>query len=99
MTAKSFSIYGVIKGIIMTEKSSNMSSSGVVTVSVDKRSNKKVIKRAFEELYGATVSSVRIMNTPDKKRNVKGRVGIRSGFKKALVGIGPGNTVNFNKVS
>ncbi len=82
-----------------TEKSFSLSSKGIVTVIIDKRSDKPAVKKAFESIYGVKVLSVRVLNTSDKKRLVKGKVGIKSGFKKAMVSIGGDGAVNFSKIS
>lgn len=55
---------------------------------VEKKANKKEIAQAVEEIYAAKnikVKSVNTVTTKPKKRRVRGRIGYKSGFKKAIV--------------
>jgi len=55
--------------------------------------NKIEIKKAIKEIYGADVEEVRIINVPRKKRR-RGRIeGWRKGYKKAIVKIKEGQTI------
>jgi len=57
-------------------------------------SNKRQIKRSVEDLYKVTVLNVWIANMPSKKR-IRGRIaGIKSGFKKAIVKVKEGETID-----
>lgn len=55
---------------------------------VDKKANKKEIAEAVEAIYGEKSIKVKAVNTvtiKPKKRRMRGRVGFKSGFKKAIV--------------
>ena len=55
---------------------------------VDSKANKHEIAKAVEALYSnqnAKVTKVNTINTKAKKRRVRGRLGKRSAFKKAIV--------------
>ena len=55
---------------------------------VDRRANKPEIAEALEEIYkseGIKVVSVNTINMRPKKRRVRGRLGKRAAFKKAIV--------------
>ena len=57
-------------------------------------SNKGQIKKAIEDLYKVTVLNVWTVNMPSKRR-VRGRtVGTKSGFKKAIVKVKEGETID-----
>jgi large subunit ribosomal protein L23 len=57
-------------------------------------SDKIKIKRAVESLFKVKVISVRIINVPGKTRT-RGRVqGKKSGFKKAIVTLKEGDSIN-----
>ena len=66
---------------------------------VDKRANKLQIKNAIEELYGVTVENVNTMRYGGKNRNRYSRSGIQTGktnaFKKAIVTLAEGDTIDF----
>ena len=66
---------------------------------VDKKANKVEIKKAVEDLYNVEVSKVNTMIMPSKSKNrntkssiIRGRV---SGFKKAVISLAEGETINF----
>ena len=66
---------------------------------VDKNANKIQIKGAVEEAYGVTVDSVRTMVCIGKKRTRGTKSGFISGktktFKKAIVSLAEGDTIDF----
>lgn len=60
-------------------------------------SNKQEIKREVENLYkekGIQVKSVNTINCKPKKRRVRGRKGKTSGWKKAIVTLKEGQTLD-----
>ena len=61
--------------------------------------NKLEIKKAVEEMYGVTVESVNIMNYAGKKKSRYTKSGIINGktsaFKKAIVTLKEGETIDF----
>lgn len=64
---------------------------------VDTSANKAEIKQAIEEIYSKkkiTVKSVNTINIHPKKRVVRGRKGFKSGFKKAIITLAPGNSID-----
>ena len=65
---------------------------------VDKRANKQEIASAVEEIYsesGIKVLSVNTLNAKPKARarRLRGRPGVTSGFKKAVVTLAAGNSI------
>jgi large subunit ribosomal protein L23 len=63
---------------------------------VDKRANKHEVAEAVEEIYKANnvkVVSVNTITVKPKQRRVRGRVGFRPGFKKAIVTLEKGDTI------
>ena len=66
---------------------------------VDKRANKIEIKRAVEELYGVKVESVNTMNYSGKNKSRYTKSGVIQGrtaaFKKAIVMLAEGDTIDF----
>lgn len=69
------------------------------TFVVDKKANKLEIKVAVEATYGVSILSVRTLNYPIKRNTKftkKGLVtGIKSGYKKAIVQLAEGNSIDF----
>lgn len=63
---------------------------------VDKRANKQEIAEAVEEIYAVKnvkVASVNVINMKPKAKSVRGRPGIKAGFKKAIVTLEAGDTI------
>jgi large subunit ribosomal protein L23 len=63
---------------------------------VDKRANKQQIADAVEEIYGEKkirVTKVNTITMKQKPRSIRGRIGFKAGFKKAVVTLQPGNSL------
>lgn len=58
-----------------------------------KGATKHLLKKSVEDRYDVKVQSVRIINTPDKEVRRGKIVGRKSGYKKAIVTLRPGNTI------
>lgn len=64
---------------------------------VDRKANKSEIARAFETIYAekrVKVTKVNTINVKPKKRRVRGRLGYRSGFKKAVLTLSKGDAID-----
>lgn len=78
----------------ITEKTTiTAEANNVYVFRVSPRVNKITVEKAFRELYGFNPLKVRILNMPSKKRIVRGRVGMKSGFKKALIYLKKGEKI------
>ena len=90
----------IIKKPIITEKMTNQSERyNRYAFVVDRKVNKIEIKKAVAEMYDVTVDSVRTMICVGKKR-VRGTksgmiVGKTSTYKKAIVTLAEGDTIDF----
>ena len=85
---------------IITEKATNDSEVyNRYAFVVDKNANKLEIKDAVESAYGVSIESVKTMNYPIKrntKYTKKGLVtGAKSGYKKAIVQLAEGESIDF----
>lgn len=61
---------------------------------VEKKANKREIAEAIEQIYAEKNIKVKSVNTitlKPKKRRVRGRIGFKSGFKKAVVTLEKGD--------
>lgn len=61
---------------------------------VDKKATKQDIKNSIEELYKVTVSNVRTISIPSKRRTRGRTVGTKSGFKKAIITLKEGDSID-----
>lgn len=90
----------IIKKPIITEKmtaiSEKLNKYGFI---VDVRANKLQIKAAVEELYGVKVSAVNTMRYDGKVKSRYTKAGViagqRDAFKKAIVTLAKGETIDF----
>ena len=89
----------ILKPVItekMTAKGEDLNQYGFI---VDKRANKLQIKGEVEELYGVEVLSVNTMNYSGKRKSRFTKAGVISGktnaFKKAIVTVKEGETIDF----
>lgn len=66
---------------------------------VDRKANKLEIKKAVESLYGVSVKAVNTMVVPGKKRTRNTKTGFSTGtksaYKKAVVTLADGETIDF----
>ncbi len=60
---------------------------------VDRAANKIQIKGAIETIYDVKVTGVRTMNMKGKKRRVRYRIGRKPRWKKAIVTLAEGDSI------
>lgn len=88
-------IMKIIKNPRVTEKASFIAEKNVYTFNVAQSANKTEIKKAIFELYKVKPAKVNILTVPAKKISVRGKIGIKSGGKKALVYLKKGDKIEF----
>jgi large subunit ribosomal protein L23 len=89
-------IYQVIKKPLITEKGNLQKEQlNKISLKVDKRANKVEIRKAVETLFKTEVLDVQTLNVRGKKRRIGRNVGKRPDWKKAVVTLAPGKTIEF----
>jgi large subunit ribosomal protein L23 len=89
-------LYQVIRKPIVTEKSNiGREEQNVVTLAVDPRANKHEIRQAVENLFQVSVLEVRTMRMPRKLRRVGKHAGRKPEWKKAIVRLAEGQSIEF----
>ncbi len=89
-------MYQVIKKPLITEKGNKLKEQlNQVSFRVDRRANKIEIRQAVEVLFKTEVVEVKTMSVKGKKRRVGRNVGKRPDWKKAVVTLAPGKTIEF----
>jgi large subunit ribosomal protein L23 len=83
-------LYNILLTPIFSEKSTAGFDSGKYTFKVAKFSKKGQIATAIEKVFDVKVAKINIINTPSKEKLFKRVKGVRSGFKKAIVTLQPG---------
>ncbi len=85
---------------LLTEKTEDLSEGlNKYSFVVNKQANKVEIRKAVEEMYGVTVSSVNTLIMPGKSKNRTTKSGILKGrispFKKAVITLASGEEIDF----
>ncbi len=89
-------LYSVLRGPRITEKATLLRDYGdQVVFEVDPQANKVEIKQAVEKIFKKKVISVRTINVKGKPKRVGRYLGRRSDWKKAIVRLYPGETIDF----
>jgi len=83
----------IISSPHITEKTTVLTEKNVYVFRVSPRANKIMIKRAVKELYGFSPVRVNIVNIPSKVRSSRGKKGVKSGYKKAMVYLKKGDKI------
>lgn len=87
----------ILKRPRVTEKATDVSQSekGVYTFEVLVGANKSQVKSAVKELFKVTPVKVNIINTSEKRVFSRGKRGVVSGIKKAMVYLKKGDKIEF----
>jgi len=85
----------VILAPVITEKSAYATEKNVFTFKVSKSANKTQIKQAIETHFGVKVKSVNTLITKPKARRVGKYAGTTKTYKKAIVTLVDGQTIEF----
>ncbi len=82
----------IIKPVI-SEKSYSLVEQNRYTFIVNPKSNKTEIKRAIEEIYNVKVLSVNTLKIPKKPRRLGTSIGYKPGYKKAIITLREGDSI------
>lgn len=88
--------YDIIVSPVYTEKANTAVESSKYSFKVFFSANKAQVKEAVEFLFGVKVEAVNIINSKPKAKVFKGVKGKRSGYKKAIVTIQSGKSIDFS---
>ncbi len=86
--------YDVIISPVITEKATAQSEFNKVVFNVARTATKPQIKEAVERLFDVKVKSVNTLLRKGKVKIFKGRKGVQSDVKKAVVTLEPGQTID-----
>ena len=88
--------FNVILKPVVTEKSTILSENNQILFLVNINSNKIDIKKSIELIYGVKVNSVNIIRVKGKTKIFKGKFGKRSDYKKAIVSLLKGQSIDLS---
>ena len=86
--------YDVIVAPHITEKATLLSEHNAVVFKVSDKATKPEIKAAVEALFDVKVTKVNTLNQDGKTKRWKGKPYKRSDFKKAVVTLAPGQSID-----
>lgn len=87
---------GILVRPRITEKTARLVDNNAYTFEVPKSANKSEIKKAIVLLYGVTPVRVGTTKVSEKRKMVRGKVGIKKGGKKAIVYLKAGDKIQFS---
>jgi large subunit ribosomal protein L23 len=87
-------LYDKIFSPIITEKSTNLSEHGKIVFKVSNGANKKNIKKNIEKIFKVNVTKINIINKQSRKKLTRGRKVNIKGYKKAIITLKKGQSID-----
>ena len=78
----------------LTEKSTNLSSQNKVTFKVPNKANKNNLKKSIEKIFKVNVTKINIINKQARTKLTRGRKIKVSGYKKAIITLKKGQSID-----
>ena len=91
---KKINTFDSIKRPIITEKATILSEQNKTVFKVHAKANKKTIKKNIEKLFKVNVIKVNIINRKSKLKMRQGRKSFKSGYKKAIITLKKGQSID-----
>ena len=79
---------------VITEKAMKSAENNQVTFLVSLNATKPQIKKAIESVFGVEVKSVNTLRQAGKVKSFRGKTGVRSDVKKAIITLAKGQTID-----
>ncbi|HBM11283.1 MAG TPA: 50S ribosomal protein L23 [Rhodospirillaceae bacterium] len=87
-------MYRIILAPVITEKATLAGEHGQVVFKVANDATKPEIKSAIEKIFDVKVKAVNTLLVKGKTKRFKGRLGMRSDWKKAVVSLEEGHSID-----
>ena len=87
-------LYDKILSPMLTEKSTNLSGENKIVFKVRKSANKKNLKNNIEKIFKVSVTKINIINKQNRTKFTRGRKVKVSGFKKAIITLKKGQSID-----
>ena len=87
-------LYDKILSPLLTEKTTNLSSQNKIVFKVNKNTNKKNLKNNIEKIFKVNVTKINIINKQNRTKFTRGRKVKVSGFKKAIITLKKGQSID-----
>ena len=83
-----------IRSPIITEKATILSEQNKTVFKVHEKANKKIIKKNIEKLFKVNVIKINIINQKAKFKIKQGKKSVKSGYKKAIITLKKGQSID-----
>ena len=87
-------LYDKILSPLVTEKTTNLSDQNKVVFKVPATANKKNLKTNIEKIFKVNVTKINIVNKQNRTKLTRGRKVKVSGFKKAIITLKKGQSID-----
>ena len=87
-------LYDKILSPVVTEKSTNLSELNKITFKVPDGANKKNLKKNIEKIFKVNVTKINIINKQNRIKITRGKKVRVSGFKKAIITLKKGQSID-----
>ena len=87
-------LLNIIQKPILTEKSTNLNQYNQYSFVVNQYSNSIQIKKAIEKIFKVKVIKINTLIMRGKLKTFKGNTGYKKDYKKAIVTLAEGNTID-----
>lgn len=91
---KKFNILDTIISPNITEKSTALSEFNKIVFKVHKGANKNSIKKSIEKIFKVNVVKINTIKQKGKTKIIRGKKTIKSGYKKAIVTLKKGQSID-----
>ena len=83
-----------IKSPVITEKATGLSEQNKVIFKVHENASKASIKKNIEKIFKVNVIKINTINRKSKTKMVRGKLGFKKGFKKAVITLKKGQSID-----
>ena len=87
-------LYDKILSPLVTEKSTNLSEQNKIVFKVPTKANKVTLKNNIEKIFKVNVTKINIINKQSRTKLARGKKVKVSGFKKAIITLKKGQTID-----
>ena len=91
---KKFNILDTIISPTITEKATSLSEFNKIVFKVHKGANKKSIKKSIEKIFKVNVVKINTINLRGKSKIVKGKKTTKPSYKKAIITLKKGHSID-----
>ena len=87
-------LFDKILSPLVTEKSTNLSEQNKIVFKVPNQANKLNLKKNIEKIFKVNVTKINIINKQTRKKITRGRKVKVKGYKKAIITLKKGQTID-----